>query len=137
MKRFMGLWHEQARLPQVFQIGRCSNVKFEIDSTQENTFNIEHFSSDPLLPSEKLTGKATLQTYDRTNTKFYTYYNTFAQGQYWVLDVDSEYEVAVLGDPCRYGLWVMSRKKHIDIEIVKDKLQWAKETLGYHVDTAI
>ena len=137
VERYMGQWYEQARLPQVLQIGRCSNVKYEINPSLEHTFNIDISSSDHLLPSEGLSGSAIQQSYDRTNTKFWTDFNFFVKGQYWVLDVDQDYQVAVVGDPCRYGLWVYSRERHLDIEIVLQKLHWARDIHGYHVDNAI
>jgi apolipoprotein D and lipocalin family protein len=45
----------------------------------------------------------------RTNAKLRVSFFWPIPGDYWILDLGSEYEYAVIGEPSRRYLWVMSR----------------------------
>src|SRR5260370_8874337 len=48
------------------------------------------------------------------NTKLkVTFFWPFA-GDYWILDVDHDYRWALVGEPCRKYLWVLSREPRLN-----------------------
>ncbi|KAF1855035.1 hypothetical protein Lal_00040500 [Lupinus albus] len=53
-------------------------------------------------------------------------------GDYWVLYVDADYQVAIVGNANRTSLWILSRKSHLDEKIYNDLVEKAKEQ-GYDV----
>ena len=44
-------------------------------------------------------------------------------GDYWVIDLDSQYQVAAVSDPRREYLWVLSRTPQLDKKVYEDLLQ--------------
>ncbi|KAF4349247.1 hypothetical protein G4B88_007844 [Cannabis sativa] len=53
-------------------------------------------------------------------------------GDYWVLFIDEDYQVALVGQPTRKYLWILARRTHIDDEIYNQLVEKAKEE-GYDV----
>jgi apolipoprotein D and lipocalin family protein len=51
-------------------------------------------------------------------------------GDYWVVALGKNYEYAVVGEPSRRYLWVLSRTPHLDPEIYRGILHRV-EQLGY------
>ncbi|KAF4346572.1 hypothetical protein F8388_001874 [Cannabis sativa] len=49
---------------------------------------------------------------------------------YWVLYIDEDYQVALVGQPSRNYLWILSRESHIDDEIFNELVERAKSE-GY------
>ena len=43
-------------------------------------------------------------------------------GDYWVIDLDSQYQVAAVSDPKREYLWVLSRTPQMDPKVYDDLL---------------
>ena len=44
-------------------------------------------------------------------------------GDYWVVDLDPQYQVAVVSDPRREYLWILSRTPQLDKKVYEDTLQ--------------
>jgi len=44
-------------------------------------------------------------------------------GDYWIIDLDSQYQVAAVSDPRREYLWVLSRTPQLDKKVYEDLLQ--------------
>jgi apolipoprotein D and lipocalin family protein len=44
-------------------------------------------------------------------------------GDYWVIDLDPQYQVAAVSDPQRDYLWVLSRTPQLDQKVYQDLLQ--------------
>jgi apolipoprotein D and lipocalin family protein len=47
----------------------------------------------------------------------------FTWGDYWVLDLDSDYQVAAVGDPSRSYLWILSRSPQMSPSAYADLTQ--------------
>ena len=43
-------------------------------------------------------------------------------GDYWVIDLDAQYQVAVVSDPRREYLWILSRTPQLDKKVYEDTL---------------
>ena len=44
-------------------------------------------------------------------------------GDYWVIDLDPQYQVAVVSDPSRNYLWILSRTPQIAPQVYEEVLQ--------------
>uniref|UniRef100_M1ADF9 Temperature-induced lipocalin n=1 Tax=Solanum tuberosum TaxID=4113 RepID=M1ADF9_SOLTU len=53
-------------------------------------------------------------------------------GDYWVLYIDEDYQYALIGQPSRRYLWILSRRTCLDDEIYNQLVEKAKEE-GYDV----
>jgi apolipoprotein D and lipocalin family protein len=53
--------------------------------------------------------------------------------EYWILKLDRDYQVALVGTPDRRCLWVLSRAPVLDVAMLHAELDYAR-TLGFEVD---
>ena len=44
-------------------------------------------------------------------------------GDYWVIDLDSQYQLAAVSDPRREYLWILSRTPQLDQKVYEELLQ--------------
>ena len=57
-------------------------------------------------------------------------------GDYWILKLDRDYQVALVGTPDRKYLWVLSRAPVLDEPSLRAELDYAR-TLGFDVDNVV
>jgi len=134
VSQYLGKWYEIARLPQIFQLG-CTAVTAEYSLNEDGSIKVFNFcrflnpeSGFPI----SITRKAL--PVDETNSKLdVTFFNGLTQGKYWVLELDSNYQWALVGDPSRNSLYVLSRTPTLDEEIYQNLLNAAVEKHGYDV----
>lgn len=130
LARYMGTWHEVARLPNRFQRGcGCTTA----------TYALRPDGRVSVLNQCGVEGKAKAawgwaKVVDRsTNAKLkVTFFWPFF-GDYWVLALDPDYRWVLVGTPNRKHLWVLSRTPRLEEATLQGLLERAR-TLGY--DTA-
>merc|ERR1712178_548258 len=113
LEKFLGTWFEQARIPMFFENSRCSFAKYRMDPDHNDVVLVHNGSEDPDYPNENIDGTATMTHYDGTRTKFKLVFNLFARGNYWILDIDNVYQWALIGEPCKKTLFVLTRERHV------------------------
>ncbi len=57
-------------------------------------------------------------------------------GDYWIINLDKDYEYAVVGTPNRKFLWVLSRSPQMDEKLLSQLLEFAK-TKGFNIQKVI
>jgi apolipoprotein D and lipocalin family protein len=57
-------------------------------------------------------------------------------GDYWILKLDRDYQVALVGTPKRDYLWVLSRAPKLDEATLQEQLEYAR-SLGFDVDKVV
>jgi len=112
--RYIGKWYEIARYPTFFQAGCASSTA---DYTLRDDGNIGVFNT--CLAADG----STVSTIDgvaevldpSTNAKLLVDFpNVPIPGSYWIIDLDAAYEYAVVGDPYRFTLFILSRTPTLD-----------------------
>lgn len=80
---------------------------------------------------------------DATNAKLkvsflpqYLRWIPFTEGDYWVLAIDPEYSVALVGTPDRKHLWLLARRAAVQADVVEDYLAVARAQ-GFDLDRLI
>ncbi|GKS64818.1 hypothetical protein YTPLAS72_21220 [Nitrospira sp.] len=58
------------------------------------------------------------------------------QGNYWILELDPDYQVAMVGTPDRRYLWILSRTPNLEIATYQGLVTKAKN-LGFPVSSLI
>lgn len=115
--RYAGLWYEVARNPNPFELGcTCTTAYYEaIDGDSISVFNacnnlwaggfLRAIEGVGTLPDPEVTAKLEVRFFDGQ-----------AAADYWILDVvddpqdpDGPYRFAVVGDPNRLSLFILSR----------------------------
>lgn len=58
------------------------------------------------------------------------------QNDYWILKLDEQYQMALIGEPNKQSMWLLSRDPHPNQAVVQQYLNYAK-SLGYKVDDVV
>jgi len=126
INRYLGTWHEIARYEHSFEKG-CSNVNATYSLKDDGKIKVVNRCLKNGKVDEAI-GKA--YAVDETNSKLKVSFFGPFYGNYWILMLDKEYTYAVIGDPSREYLWILSRTPKLDEEtlaLIMKKLP----TLGY------
>ncbi|MGO4393167.1 lipocalin family protein [Variovorax sp. M-6] len=142
LKRYAGLWHEQARLPNRFQ-ARCTGpVTAEYTPLADGTIEVRNRCIladgrfDEAVGSARVVPVAGQPGAGRFEVRFapeWLGWLPLVWGDYWILKLDRDYQVALVGTPNRQYLWVLSREPRLDDATLQAELDYAR-TLGFDVD---
>lgn len=125
LKRYTGRWYEIARYPNRFQRKCWSNTTAEY--TLRNDGKIQVVNTCRQSDDKLNTAKGTARVVDNsTNAKLkVTFFWPFS-GDYWVIGLGKNYEYAIVGEPSRKYLWILSRTPQMAPELYAEALN----TLG-------
>ncbi|RZL95491.1 MAG: lipocalin [Variovorax sp.] len=142
LKRYAGLWHEQARLPNRFQKNCTGPVTAEYTLMEDGTVEVRNRCVlgdgrvDEAIGSARVAPVAGQPGAGRLEVRFAPEWLAWLPavwGDYWILKLDREYQVALVGTPNRKYLWVLSRTPRLDEAALQAELDYAR-TLGFDVD---
>ncbi|XP_057767139.1 temperature-induced lipocalin-1 [Salvia miltiorrhiza] len=138
VERYMGTWYEIASFPSRFQPKSGVDTRATYTLNPDGTVNVlnETWSDGKRGSIEGTAYKADPKS-DEAKLKVKFYVPPFLPiipitGDYWVLYIDDEYQYAVIGQPSRSYLWILSRQAHIDEDVYNRLVEKAKEQ-GYDV----
>ena len=116
LKKYAGVWYEIARLPNWFQkrcVGDVTATYTLLDNGRIKVVNRCRKESGEIDEAE---GEAKLSGDDAPNTKLKVRFAPsilsflpFVWGDYWIIALAPDYSYAVIGEPARKYLWVLSR----------------------------
>ena len=137
LERYLGTWHEVARLPNRYQ-DDCvtgTTATYFRDADGEivvrnacTTAEGERMSVDGVA-REVVSGSGHLQV--RFAPRWLAWLPVWAE--YWVLDLDPDYRWAVVGGPTRKFLWVLARDPQLD-PAVFEGIKTRAAARGYAVE---
>ena len=129
LARYVGKWYEIARYPNRFEKDCASDVTAEY--TRRNDGKITVTNACRKADGKGKESKGTAKVVDaKSNAKLkVTFFWPFS-GEYWVIDLDPDYKYAVVGEPDRKYLWVLSRTSELAPGVYKRILAKVRE-LGY------
>jgi apolipoprotein D and lipocalin family protein len=136
VERYTGLWYEIARLPTSFQEG-CVGTTAEYSLRDDGKINVVNTCREDTLdgPVERIEGTARVVD-EETNAKLgVTFFWPF-EGPYWILELDEDYQWAMVGSPDRDMLWFLSRTPTLDEEIYNQLVESA-EAKGFDTSNLI
>jgi len=142
LQRYQGTWYELARLPMFFQrhcVASEANYRLQDDGSVAVTNRCRTGEGE----WQEARGEATAQQPGRTDKLWVRFDNWFSKlfpglskGDYWVLYLDADYSVALVGHPNREYLWLLSRTEQVSTEVRERLLAEARER-GYATDELI
>lgn len=119
--KYVGRWYEIARLPNRFEKKCVSSVTATYTLRPDG--NIEVLNQCKKASGELQTAKGKAKVVDKkTNAKLKVTFFWPFYGDYWILDLGTRYEYAVVGDQSRKYLWILSRTPQIDDALYKQLL---------------
>jgi len=145
LHRYAGLWHEQARLPNRFQKQCTGPVTAEYTPMPDGTIEVRNRcilangSFDESVGSAHAVPVAGQPGAGRLKVRFapeWLGWLPVVWGDYWILKLDRDYQVALVGTPNRRYLWVLSRAPRLDDAALQAELDYAR-TLGFDVDQVV
>lgn len=132
--KYLGTWYEVARLPNFFQKQCIGNISAQYTLSNGGIEVLNKCSKKDGITDAAL-GFATLENSIGSQLKVsflpkYLRWIPFTKGDYWVVRIDPEYQVSLVGDPDLKYLWILAREPQIDPMIIQDYLNTAK-SFGY------
>jgi apolipoprotein D and lipocalin family protein len=116
LSRYIGKWHEIALLPNRFQAMCITDTTAEYVLQAEGKIQVTNRCRNAEGKQEEAIGAAKNASGDTTNAKlkvrFAPAWLSFLPqvwGDYWVIELDPEYRYAVVSEPNRKFLWILSR----------------------------
>ena len=138
LDRYLGKWYEIARLNQAEQ-DNCTATTAEYSRNADGSVRV--FNSCRLFNPERgflktVTGKAIPA--DDSNSKLLVEFKPGGpQGNYWIVELDSDYQWAVVGEPTRSAFFVLSRARSMDETLLQQILDRAVQKHGYDLSNLI
>jgi len=130
LNRYLGVWHEIARYPHHFQEG-CWASQAEYRLLDAETIEVKNSCRENGAdgPLRQVTGKAWVVD-SQSNAKLKVRFFWPFSGDYWILDLDPDYQTAIVGTPDREYLWILHRNTSMNPQKYQEILTKI-ETLGF------
>jgi apolipoprotein D and lipocalin family protein len=146
LARYAGTWHEVARLPNRFQAQCVAEVTAHYTPREDGTVAVVNrcrtTTEDDGEPAWEV-AEGVARPVDPSNAKLQVSFLPaplrwlpVGWGDYWVLDLDPEYRWALVGEPGRAYLWVLSRSPVLQEDVLTSVLGRARE-MGFPVDKVV
>jgi apolipoprotein D and lipocalin family protein len=113
LNRYLGRWYEIAKYPNRFERKCASNVTATYATRPDGKISV--VNSCTTQQGKVTESKGWAKVVDRkTCSKLkVTFFWPFF-GNYWIIDLGPDYEYAVIGEPSRKYLWILSRAPKMD-----------------------
>ena len=122
LQRYAGTWYEIASYPQRFQKG-CHGTTATYTLNADGTIAVLNACNKdaPDGPKVSAEGRARVPDPTKPGQLEVSFFGPF-WGDYWVIDLDNDYRYAVVGQPSRDYLWILSRTPQIDAAVYEQIL---------------
>jgi apolipoprotein D and lipocalin family protein len=136
LKRYVGTWFEVARYPAWFQKG-CVASKAEYSLMPDGKIRVINRCLKNSLDGKLKQVKGKAEVVDKTtNAKLKVWFFWPFKGNYWIIDLDPDYQWAVVGEPTRKYLWILCRTSTMDQAVYQGILARLPQK-GYDPDRLI
>jgi apolipoprotein D and lipocalin family protein len=118
LNRYLGKWYEIAHYPTFFQAGCASSIA-EYSLNEDGTVGVFNscLAGDGSIV-DTIQGSARVID-PVTNAKLVVSFPVAPfPGPYWIIDLGEGYEYAVVGDPTRLSLFILSRTPTLDQDVL-------------------
>lgn len=141
IQRYAGKWYEIAHLPMYFQRKCVANTTAQYSLNPDQTVSV--LNSCSTAEGGKISSEGLAYSQNEGNSKLKVSFLPkglrwlpFTKGHYWILRIDPDYKVALVGGPSDKYLWILSRDAQIDDATYQSYLDTAKK-YGYNVEKLI
>ncbi|MEJ8801165.1 lipocalin family protein [Pontibacter sp. H249] len=133
LNKYAGRWYEIAALPQRFEKG-CHCVYAEYTPNPAGYVEVYNYcrKNGPNGKVKDIRGKA-YPVEGSSNSRLKVQFFWPFKGDYWILELDPDYQHVLVGSPDRESLWVLSRTPTLDDAVYDLMVQQAKSK-GFPVE---
>lgn len=130
LKRYAGKWFEQGRTPNWFQKKCAKQTSAEYTLRPDGKITVVNSCLKENGEVTVAKGTAKLASPNDPARLKVSFFWPFS-GNYWVIGLDPDYRWAVVGEPDRKYLWLLTRDQNISPELYAKLLEVAKAK-GYN-----
>jgi apolipoprotein D and lipocalin family protein len=119
--RYMGTWYEIAKYPNSFQKKCVRNTRADYQTQADGGVQVLNrcITADghttEALGAARQVGPADSPKLEVRFAPAWLSFLPMVWGDYWVIDLDAQYQLAVVSEPQREYLWVLSRTPKVDV----------------------
>jgi apolipoprotein D and lipocalin family protein len=132
LNRYAGTWYQIAFFPTRFQKNCTLNTSATYELLPNGTVSVFNSCTKPNGKVKTIEGTARVVdsvTQAKLKVKFFWF---APAGDYWVIDLGQNYEYAVVGEPKRNYLWILSRTPTVSSALY-NQLKATAEAQGFDV----
>lgn len=108
LEKYVGKWYEIARYPNRFEKKCVSDVTAMYSKLPNGSIRVVNACRDKTGKMTEARGKAKVVD-AKTNAKLKVTFFWPFYGDYWIVDLASDYSYAVVSEPKREYLWILAR----------------------------
>ena len=129
LERYAGRWFEIARLPNRFQDECARDVSAEYIRREDGRVTVVNRCTDGDGLETAAQGVARIpdpQDPSKLKVRFAPAFLSFIPavwGDYWIIDLAPDYSYAVVGEPSRRYLWILSRTPRVEDALLDEIFQ--------------
>lgn len=116
VEKYTGVWYEISSIPQPFSVGcLCTTAEYQIISSDKISVFNRCILNRPTGPENTILGEAKVVP-NSGNAKLSVSFSSVGNfgAPYWIVDLADDYSYAVVSDPLKATLWVLSRTPKMD-----------------------
>jgi apolipoprotein D and lipocalin family protein len=141
LDRYLGEWHELARLPNRFQRQCVGDVRARYSRRADGRIDVVNScrTNQGRTEARGVARVVDPQTSAKLEVRFapaFLSFLPFVWGDYWIIGLADDYSWAVVGSPDRKYLWILSRTREIDERTWSEATQIAN-TAGYDLQQLV
>ena len=128
VERYLGTWYEVGSVKQFFSIGLVNSTA-QYSLNPDGSIRVEnsgnYFTADG--PESRIVGSAVPvdDTNARLNVSFTGPAAADPPGNYWIVDLDPDYQWAIVSDPSGYSGFFLSRTRTVSPDLYQELLDRA------------
>ncbi|MGB8697182.1 lipocalin family protein [Acinetobacter sp.] len=141
IQQYAGKWYEIAHLPMYFQRKCVADITAQYSVNADKTMGV--LNSCRTADDEMIRSEGIAYPQNEGNSKLKVSFLPkglrwlpFTKGHYWVLRIDPDYKVALVGGPSDKYLWILSREPQIEEATYQSYLQTAQQ-YGYDISKLV
>ena len=136
LDRYLGTWYEIARYDHTFERG-LQGVTAEYTLRKNGKLNVVNkgFKKSPQGKESVAKGKAKfagLATDGHLKVSFFLFF----YADYYIMELDADYQWAIIGSSSEDYLWILARKPYLTNDMYQELLQRIQQR-GYNTDKLI
>ncbi len=136
LNRYLGRWYEISSIPQSFQKG-CTATRATYTANSDGTIGVLNECNLNSIDGKLKQANGKAKVVDTTtNAKLKVSFFWPFYGDYWIVDLGSNYEYAAVGAPNRDYLWILSRNTTMD-ELTYNEILERMTAKGFDVSRLV
>lgn len=126
LSRYLGRWHEIARLPNSFQ-KKCHKSQADYSLRDDGDITVLNSCTDKQDGSLRQSKGRAWVVDTTTNARLKVSFFWPFRGDYWIIELGNNYDYAVVGTPSRKYFWILSRTPSMSNATYEGIIQRAKQ----------